>query len=1403
MRSNQAPTTSEQQLDCQATFEVSKLCCNSSRRSPRTLVRLGIALVATLLVGLLLACSSGGYPGAALASLSTTSITIDAGQQVNITATNPNSLPLTWNLGGGSCTGRSCGTLSSQTNASVTYTAPPVTSQTKATLTASVSGTQSIKTVAITVNPAPTIAGATPSGLVGTPYSATLTTAGGTGAVKLSLASGTLPAGLTFNASTGVISGTPTATGTSSFVIQGVDSSDVPYTVTASRQITITTGAIAVSISGNPPAGTVGTAYSTTLQATGGTAPYTFSVTSGALPTGLMLNAATGVISGTPSAAGSFTFTAQAKDSTGTTASASFSVTITAGNGGALTLTTGTLPNGTVNTPYNATVGVSGGTAPYTCSVASGTLPAGLSLGANCAVTGTPTAAGTSSFMVHATDSATPVNTVTGPVSITIASSALSAGGTLPSGTVNTPYTGTIPVTGGTGPYMCTIKSGNLAAGLTLNTNCTVSGKPTAPGSSTATVSVTDSGNPAQTATGTVGITVNPSGLAISSGTLPNGTVGTPYTATITGTGGTAPYTCALVNGQFPAGLTLAANCTVSGTPTVQGTSTPTVRLTDSSSPTQAATGPVSVTINASSGNLVITGPPAATVNQPYTGTIAVSGGTGPYTCTVTGGTPPAGLAVGSNCQVTGTPTTAGSAQVTVKATDSSAPTRTQTNPVTLTVNPATTTLTLTSPPTATVGTPYTGTIGVNGGAPPYICSLAGGTLPAGLGLGANCILTGTPTTPGSSTVSVTATDSTTPTNTTTAPVTITVQPVPALTFTGSLPNGVVNQPYTQTLQATGGVGPYTYAVTAGTLPAGINLASNGTLSGTPTTVGASSFTVTATDSEGTPQTASLPLVLLVTYAPTPQDALLKGPYAFLFQGYDDAVAGVLAYQTATIGSFNADGNGAVMAGESDTNHQGSNPSGNSVPTQTLIGTYTIGADNRGTLQLFTLNTDGTVGGTTTYAIALRAAVAPATNSTQGTLIRFDNDQLAGTKGAGTLLAQNPTTVAAGVVGSYAYGVSGDTPCLPACSVGLAAGPVASVGQFAFNNGGVTGSSDVTIASTNFANGTVSGTNTAPDSNGRVQLMLNNSSLNGTFYPTDYAAYVVDANRVLLMSTDKHSAFILQAGTAQLQQTNFSNASLAAPFVGYENAPVNPGLVGSTLQNVLNLSTATIFRGTGNGNGTCTTTNVDTGGTTGVVNALTGLGSNSNLVNAVLGTYQSLGNSTCTVGTNGRGTLAYPNPSTLLSGTLGLLGLGNDPPPARTVYLFNNNQGYFLETGYAGLGSLEAQISSPFTTGTLKGTFDYGTVPASSTAATITSSGTFTADGAGNTTTTLDKNVGVGTINILQLGVTTPSTYTLTDAAAGRYTLNTPAVIYAISPTRFVLLDTSALSTSPYIALLF
>ena len=1080
-------------------------------------------------------------------------------------------------------------------------------------------------------------------------------------------------------------------------------------------------------------------------------------------------------------------------------------------NPAAVTLTIGTPPAATINTPYSGTIPVSGGTAPYTCAlhgwhVAGRSDPQqqlhnyrhadGIRHQHHHGEGDRLRQPGQHQHRQCASHGKSRQRRNTQTL------------GTPPAATINTPYSGTIPVSGGTAPYTCALTGGTLQAGLTLNNNCTITGTPTVSGTNTIMVKATDSANPANTSTGNVPVTVNPAAVTLTLGTPPAATINTPYSGTIPVSGGTAPYTCALTGGTLQAGLTLNANCTITGTPTVSGTNTIMVKATDSANPANTNTGNVPVTVNPAAVTLTIGTPPAATINKPYTGTIPVSGGTAPYTCALTGGTLQAGLTLNANCTINGTPTVSGTNTIMVKATDSANPANTNTGSVAVTVNPAAATLTIGTPPTATVTVPYTGTIPVTGGTGPYTCTVASGTLPAGLTLGAGCVLSGTPTTVAVTTVGITATDSANPVDTTTSPVAITVQAIPALTFTGSLPNGIVNVPYNQTLQATGGVGPYTYAVTAGALPAGLTLSTGGVVSGTPTAVGASSFTVTATDSEGTPKTASLPLVLLITYPTTPSDALLTGPYAFLFQGYDDVVAGVLAYQTATIGSFTADGAGVLGMGELDSNHQTATATGNTVPTREFLGTYTVGTDGRGNLAITTLNADGTTAATTTYAIALRLPVAPATVATSGALTEDDSNKLVGTKGSGTLLAQTPAAITAGLSGSYAFGVSGDTPCLLTCTASLlTAGPVVEVGQFNAAGGAITGgSADTNSAATNFPESTLSGTYAGADGNGRVQLTLNTSRLTGTTYPTDFAVYIVNANNAFVMSTDKHSAFALQAGTAKLQtQATYSSASLGAPYVGYENAQANPGLVsGTVLQSVLNFSSATIFEGIGNGNGTCTTRSVTNAGLTGLVNSLTGLLGSTGLLPTILGSYTSTGTATCTVQTNGRATIDYAAPASLLGGLL-----GNSTPAPRVAYLVSPNAGYFLETSYAGLGTLEAQTGAPFSLATLNGTFVYSTIPAS-TLATIDASGVFTADGAGHTTSTLDENVGVGTINVLQLGTAGSATYTLTaqpapydPAQVGEYTLSDGTTIYAISPGRFVLLNPGPVSTSPYIVLLF
>jgi hypothetical protein len=165
-----------------------------------------------------------------------------------------------------------------------------------------------------------------PGAEVAQPYSATLSASGGSGNYAWTLAAGQLPAGLGL-ASTGLISGTPLAAGTSAFTVRVVDVEDPARMAEAALEIVVASPPpppappLAITTTGLPE-GRRDQPYSTTLAASGGVAPYVWSIVSGSLPNGLSLNAATGTIAGTPRQHGTFRFTVRLSDTSGATAQA-------------------------------------------------------------------------------------------------------------------------------------------------------------------------------------------------------------------------------------------------------------------------------------------------------------------------------------------------------------------------------------------------------------------------------------------------------------------------------------------------------------------------------------------------------------------------------------------------------------------------------------------------------------------------------------------------------------------------------------------------------------------------------------------------------------------------------------------------------------------------------------------------------------------------------------------------------------------------------------------------------------------------------------------------------------------------------------------------------------------------
>jgi len=287
--------------------------------------------------------------------------------------------------------------------------------------------------------------------------------------------------------------------GSDSFVYTATGAGGTSSSATIDITVTPPTIVLAPADGALPP-GEVGTPWPTVaLVASDGMAPYGFALAGGALPPGITLSSA-GELSGNPTAAGNYSFTVEATDNNGATGSAAYTMVIEAQSPGSIVLTPadGALPPGEVGTPWpTVALAASDGTAPYSFALAGGALPPGITLSSAGELSGNPTAAGSYSFTVEATDD----NGVTGSAAYTIVIEAQNPGsivltpadGALPPGEVGTPWpTVALAASDGTAPYSFALAGGALPPGITLSPAGELSGNPTAAGSYSFTVEVTD-----------------------------------------------------------------------------------------------------------------------------------------------------------------------------------------------------------------------------------------------------------------------------------------------------------------------------------------------------------------------------------------------------------------------------------------------------------------------------------------------------------------------------------------------------------------------------------------------------------------------------------------------------------------------------------------------------------------------------------------------------------------------------------------------------------------------------------------------------------------------------------------------------------------------------------------------
>ncbi len=418
-------------------------------------------------------------------------------------------------------------------------------------------------------------------------------------------------------------------------------------------------------------------------------------------------------------------------------------------------------------------------------------------------------------------------------------------------------FPGVIPVNGSATPFTLTAQSG-LPPGLTASlsgSNVVFTGTPTTTGAfNNVQITVKDANN--NTSSGTFSITINltPS-IGLSALTPATWTAGHPFSGTIPISAGTGPFTVTASSG-LPGGLsasTSGSNVTLTGTPTGAGTFT-NIQLTVQDTAGATGSGTFTLTINPALG-LGSLSQAGWTVNQPgYSGTIAVSGGTGAYSNLVVSGLP-TGLSAalsGSTITISGTPTAGGTfSNVAVSVQDSTGATASGTYTLTIHTPPSLGSLSAAVWDANASGFP--GVIPISGGTGPYTVSAQSG-LPPGLTAtvtGNNVTFTGTPTTAGTySNVQLTIQDAASVTANGTFSITIN----PALSLSAlSVTQGVLNQSFSSTISVSGGSGTYSNLVVSG-LPTGLSAALSGstiTISGTPTVSGSFALTVSLQDSTG------------------------------------------------------------------------------------------------------------------------------------------------------------------------------------------------------------------------------------------------------------------------------------------------------------------------------------------------------------------------------------------------------------------------------------------------------------------------------------------------------------------------------------------------------------------------
>ncbi len=427
-------------------------------------------------------------------------------------------------------------------------------------------------------------------------------------------------------------------------------------------------------------------------------------------------------------------------------------------------------------------------------------------------------------------------------------------------------------------------------------------------------------------------------------------------------------------------------------------------------------------------------------------------------------------------------------------------------------------TITTTSLSTATLNAAYSATVTATGGLLPLSWSISSGALPTGLSLAPSVTdtvqITGKPTVAGTYPFTITVTDAAGFSNSEQFMLAVSSL---GITTTSPLTPASTTTAYSVTFAATGGNMPYTWTVASGsTLPAGLTLApTTGVLSGTPTTAGTYTFGITVTDNSTPPVSVTATFTLAVSGAQNL--AGLNGPYAFEFSGYNST--GFVAFA----GTFTANGTGGITGGEEDYN----SISGMDVTYTNLVGTYTLGADGRGTFT-FTGSTPAQPAQQYTYAFSIDA-------TGNGRFIEFDTT---GTRGSGRIALQTVTTcivsstVASTYGGDFAFGGAG----FAGQSAANGTGPLAFAGRF--------------TATTPIAPGTTGSLSFGEmDTNTPGLVTIDDTSVSGTYVSGPDSSHCSLALSSVGLANQNYSIYPISGGEAFLIETDTVSGISTTPYL--------------------------------------------------------------------------------------------------------------------------------------------------------------------------------------------------------------------------------------------------------------